>query len=152
MIRSWFFLNGSRTPYLLGGFNPQNFSKYNGKTNAQDHLSAFQITMHVFLQNEVIWCKVFTSTLIEKALTWVERLPHDRIHSLKEFKKIYLGEFGAASTVMKDETYLFKMRQTMGDIISSYINRFKKKLNSVEVIEEKSVIMCFVGGLHSGPL
>lgn len=53
---------------------------------------------------------------------------------------------------MKDKTYLFEMRQRIGESISSFITRFKKELDYVEVIMDKSVIMCFMGGLHFGPL
>lgn len=71
---------------------------------------------------------------------------------MEGFQKIFLAEFGAAGTMIKDETCLFEMRKKIGKNISSYITRFKKELDSVEVIEEKSVIMCFIGGLYSGPL
>lgn len=81
---------------------------YNEKTNARDHLTAFQMTMHVISQDEGIWWKVFASTRIEKATTWLSRLPHDSVHSWKEFKKLFQAKFRAASIIMKDKTCSFK--------------------------------------------
>lgn len=95
---------------------------------------------------------MIASTLTGKVMTWLGRLSPDIINSKKEFKKIFLPDFGAASTIMKNKTCLFEMRQKTGESIFSYITHFKKELNFVEVIEEKSVSMYFVRGLHSGPL
>lgn len=60
---------------LIDDLNPQTITMYNEKISARDHLTAFQITIHVISQDEAIWWKVFASTLIGKATTRLGRLP-----------------------------------------------------------------------------
>lgn len=52
----------------------------------------------------------------------------------------------------ENELSLFDIHQQVEESLSSYLNCFKQKLDTIEYIDQDSIIMCFVDGLRPGNL
>ena len=60
------------------------FKQFDGKSNPVDHIFNFQQKMTLETRNEVILCKVFSTTLIGPALAWFRQLPKKSIDSFED--------------------------------------------------------------------
>ena len=49
--------------------------KYDGKTDLEDHILAYEGHMLLYTDTDSVWCKVFPSTLAGLGQTWFKSIP-----------------------------------------------------------------------------
>ncbi|MED6175700.1 hypothetical protein PIB30_080824 [Stylosanthes scabra] len=80
MQRSWFS--------LPKGFIRPTDMKYDGSTNSQKHLDAFEARMNLYKVEDAIWCRAFPISLSGPAMTLFNSLPSCSINSLQKMRLI----------------------------------------------------------------
>ena len=90
------WIEGGRLPRL---FTQPTFIMYNGRTDPVEHVSHFNQRMAIHSKNEVLMCKVFSSSLGPVAMRWFDGLRAGSINSFKELTQAFGSYFITCSKV-----------------------------------------------------
>lgn len=74
--------------------------------------------------DEAMLCKVFPSTLSEKALTQLTSLKANNIDSCHSFEKIFLDKFSTIDEIPKTRGNLTNVKQQDNESLFDYLERF----------------------------
>ena len=70
-----------------------NFKQFNGKSDLVDHIFNFQQKMALEMRNEVVLCKIFSTTLTGPALAWFGQLPEKSVDSFEELCTQFIKQY-----------------------------------------------------------
>ena len=104
---------------------------YNGTSDPNDHLSYYENLMVCHRYNDITCCRLFVSTFKSYARTRFSCLPPRSIHSWNEFKTVFLAKFRINVPQAVHTISLENMKQTRGETLRSYIDRFKVATSKV---------------------
>ncbi|XP_068475296.1 uncharacterized protein [Phaseolus vulgaris] len=99
-------------------------ASFTGVEDPEAHLTAFHTQMMLSGGSDVVYCKMFMSTLSGIAMEWFVSLPEGHITSFHQFSKLFTEQYivnRAPSVVSYD---LFDVRQYQDESLKDYLNRF----------------------------
>ena len=82
---------------------------YNGRTDPVEHVSHFNQRMAIHSKNEVLMCKVFSSSLGPVAMRWFNGLGVGSVDSFKELTQAFGSHFISCSRVPRPLDSLLSM-------------------------------------------
>ncbi|XP_068498338.1 uncharacterized protein [Phaseolus vulgaris] len=116
------------SPEVMGTMVPPNLvgvkASFTGVEDPEAHLTAFHTQMMLSGDSDVVYCKMFMSTLSGIAMEWFVSLPKGHITSFPRFSKLFTEQYivnKAPAVVSYD---FFDVRQYQGESLKDYLNRF----------------------------
>ena len=71
------------------------FKQFDGKADPVDLIFHFQQKMALETRNEVILCKVFSTTFTRPALVWFKQLPGKYVDSFKKLCTLFIKQYNS---------------------------------------------------------
>jgi len=99
-------------------------ASFTGVEDSEAHLTVFHTQMMLSGGSDVVYCKLFMSTLSGIALEWFVSLSDDHITLFQQFSKLFMEQYivNRAPPVVSYD--LFDVRQSQGESLRDYLSRF----------------------------
>ena len=123
------------------------FTMYNGRIDPVKHVSHFNQKMAVHSKNEVLICKVFSSSLGPVAMRWFDSLGAGFIDSLKELTRTFRPRFITCNRVPRPLDSLLSMTMREGETLKTYSDRYWEMFNEIDGNFDDVAIRTFKVGL-----
>ena len=104
-------IEGGKGPWQ---FTQLTFTMYNSKTDPVEHVSHFNQRMTIHSKNEVLMCKVFSSSFRLVAMRWFDGLKEGSISLFKELTRAFRARFVTCSRVSRPLDSLLSMTMQEG--------------------------------------
>ncbi|XP_068504498.1 uncharacterized protein [Phaseolus vulgaris] len=117
----------------------------------ETHLAAFHTQMVLVGGSDVAKCKLFMSTLTGMAMDWFISLPDGHITSFRQLSRLFREKYLANKAPLPVSYDLFEVKQSQGETLKEYINRFGAQMVKVGTTEEPMIVYAFVKGVCPGP-
>ncbi|XP_010667479.1 uncharacterized protein LOC104884512 [Beta vulgaris subsp. vulgaris] len=108
--------------------------KYDGKTDPEDHISAYEGHMLLYADTDSVWCKVFPSTLVGLGQTWFKSIPPATIFDFRQFTSMFVTHF--VSNKRKS--------------LRNYVGRFNAEAVTIPSLQQEVVVLGLMTGLREG--
>nr|GEW91202.1 reverse transcriptase domain-containing protein [Tanacetum cinerariifolium] len=118
----------------------------------EDHVKIFQAAAQVERWAMPTWCHMFNSTLIEAARVWFDEIPPESIYSYKNLKAAFLAYFMQQKKYVKDPVEIHNIKQTDGETIEDFMERFKVETGRMKGAPECMRISGFMHGVNNPKL
>ncbi|XP_073137629.1 uncharacterized protein [Henckelia pumila] len=116
---------------LTAGVKIENLPEYDGSGDPQDHLDRFYAKSNLYDFSDAAYCKIFRTTLANRALAWFNKLPAGSIASLEQLTQRFLHQFSINRKYPKTASYLFSVVQKEGESLREYVQRFIQAVHEV---------------------
>ncbi|XP_073153497.1 uncharacterized protein [Henckelia pumila] len=100
---------------LTAGVKIASLPEYDGSGDPQDHLDRFYAKADLYDFSDAVYCKIFRTTLTNRALAWFNKLPAGSIASLEQLTQRFLHQFSINRKYPKTASYLFSVVQKEGE-------------------------------------
>jgi len=87
------------------------FDKYDGMTNPDNHMRVFTHQMMFHAVSDLIWCRVFSTSLTGEALEWFSELSANSIDSFATLKAMFSTQFAPLRPAILTVDNLVNIRQ-----------------------------------------
>ena len=121
---------------------------YDGISDPNDHLSYYENLMVCHRYNDITCCRLFVSTFKAYARTWFSCLPPRSLHSWGEFKATFLAKFRINIPQAVHTMSLENVKQTQGESLRSYIERFKTAASKVRDLRPVIAVDSFIRNMN----
>ena len=138
-----------RSPYHQNFELPQGES-YDGSKDSLDHLESFKTLMHLQGVADEIMCKAFPTTLKGPSRIWFSRLTPNSISTFKELSAQFASHFFGGHRYKKSTACLISLKQWEDETLRSYIARFNKEAFSIDIVDDKILVVAFMNRLQKG--
>ncbi|KAL0284243.1 UNVERIFIED_CONTAM: hypothetical protein Sangu_2837800 [Sesamum angustifolium] len=125
-------------------------TKYNGTGDPKDHLDKFLAKANLLDMTDAGYCKILSSTLAGKAMTWFNQLPTLTIENFEQLSKHFLYHFSINKIYPKTAPYLFTVVQQEQESLRDYVQRFLKTVLEVPHFNHELLTNILQQGLHRG--
>jgi len=115
------------------------------------HLTAFHTQMMLSGGSDVVYCKMFMSTLQGTALEWFVSLPTGYITNFQQFSKLFVEQYIVNKAPPRVSYDLFDVRQYQGESLRDYLNRFGAQMVRSPAKDEEMLVYAFKKGVLPGP-
>jgi len=115
------------------------------------HFTAFHTQMMLSGGTDVVYCKVFMSTLSGTALDWFVSLPTGHITTFQQFSKIFVEQYIVNKAPPLVSYDLFDVRQYQGESLKDFLNRFGAQIVRLLGKDEEMFVHAFKKGVLPGP-
>jgi len=118
-----------------------------GVEDPETHLTAFHTQMMLSWGSDVVYCKLFMSTLSGIALEWFVSLPDGHITSFQQFSKLFMEQYivNRAPPVVSYD--LFDVQQNQGESLRDYLSRFGAQVVRLPNKDEDMLVHAFKKGV-----
>ncbi|XP_048489887.1 uncharacterized protein LOC125491858 [Beta vulgaris subsp. vulgaris] len=125
-------------------------SKYDGISDPDDHVAAYEGHMFLYMQVDGIWCKVFPSTLIGIAQTWFKSLKPCSISSFSQLSPTFSTHF--VSNRRRERTIgdFLSVKQGENEILRDFVGRFNVEATSIPKLQQDVAVLALMTGLKEG--
>ncbi|XP_052177663.1 uncharacterized protein LOC127791727 [Diospyros lotus] len=124
---------------------------YAGTSDPMDHLDLFTSHMMVQDASDVMWCRVFLSTLERHAWAWYSNLAHHSIVSFAQLRGSFLAHFAPLRRHRRSTMALVSMKQNQGEPLKDFVSRFNMEALSIENFDHSVAMVAFQNALRPGP-
>ncbi|GKC16010.1 reverse transcriptase domain-containing protein [Tanacetum coccineum] len=131
---------------------PNNVKTYDGTGDPEDQVKIFQAAAQVERWAMPTWCHMFNSTLIGTTRVWFDKLPLESIDGYKDLKTAFLAYFMQQKKYVKDPVEIHNIKQTDGETIEDFMERFKVKTGRMNGAPECMQIFEFMHGVNNPEL
>ncbi|XP_010667003.1 uncharacterized protein LOC104884108 [Beta vulgaris subsp. vulgaris] len=125
-------------------------SKYDGTSDPDDHVAAYEGHMFLYTQVDAIWCKVFLSTLTGMAQTWFKSLKPDSISSFSQLSSTFSTHFVSNRRRERTTGELLSIKQGENESMRDYIGRFNVEAVSIPKLQQDVAVLALMTGLKEG--
>ena len=123
---------------------------YDGLRDSLDHLESFKILMHLQGMADEIMCRTFPTILKGPTRVWFSRLTPNSISTFKELSAQFASHFFGGHRYKKSTACLISLKQWEDETLRSYIARFNKEAFSIDVVDDKILVVTFMNRLQKG--
>ena len=95
-------------------------------------------------------CRAFPTTLKGPARIWFSKLTPNSISTFKELSAQFASHFFGGHRYKKSTTCLISLKQWEDETLRSYIARFNKEAFSIDVVDDKILVVAFMNRLQKG--
>nr|GEV90269.1 reverse transcriptase domain-containing protein [Tanacetum cinerariifolium] len=131
---------------------PNNVKTYDETGDPEDHVKNFQAAAQVERWAMPTWCHLFNSTLIGTARVWFDELPPESIDGYTDLKAAFLAYFMQQKKYVKDPVEIHNIKQTDGETIKEFMERFKIENGRINGAPECMRISGFMHGVNNREL
>ncbi|XP_019432678.1 PREDICTED: uncharacterized protein LOC109339659 [Lupinus angustifolius] len=124
--------------------------QYDGTTDPQDHLDAFEASMLFHGATDPIMCRAFPLTLKKATLQWFTRLAPNSINTWGTLASPFNTRFIASKEQPRSLYTLSGIRQGSNESIRAYLDRFNTEAMKVRTLSPKVAVHVLVMGLQEG--
>ncbi|KAL2245951.1 UNVERIFIED_CONTAM: hypothetical protein Sindi_2863300 [Sesamum indicum] len=135
---------------LPAGLKVSNLSEYDGTGDPQEHLDKIYAKIDWYDLSDAAYCKVFRTTLSQRALAWFNQLPAGTISSLEQLVQRFLHHFPMNKKVPKTAAYLFTIRQREGETLRDFMQRFVDAVHEVPHVNQELLASIVQQNLQPG--
>ncbi|XP_031120632.1 uncharacterized protein LOC116023761 [Ipomoea triloba] len=101
--------------------------------------------------SDAVMCRGFFATLDGQAQDWFTSLPERSISTFTDLSRKFLSYFASSIPKKKPFSNMCKLEQGSTEMLTDYLNRWKKEARTVENFDEKAAIPIFTSNVRSGP-
>jgi len=98
-----------------------NRDRYDGSTNPDEHMDAYTTHMSLYTSDDVVLCRVFSTSLKGAALTWFTKLSPNYIDSFATLVAKFETQFATSRSHHLTSTALVGIRQEKGELPSTLL-------------------------------
>ena len=117
---------------------------YEGKTDPQDHLNAFNDQMDLFEVSSQAWCRCFAVTLTTTAKKWFRQIEPETVASWTQLSRLFMRQFQGARKYATPLSRLASIKQGLHETLKAYIRRFNEELETIHNPQENGVLMAAI--------
>ena len=128
------------------------FKQIDGKSDPVDHIFNFQQKMALETRNEVILCKVFSTTLTGPALAWFRQLPEKFVDNFEELCTLFIKQYNNNRQQQKTMANLHRLVQNENETPQQYLSRFMEVMNMICDVDSVAPARSFIKGLLPGSM
>ncbi|XP_057252269.1 uncharacterized protein LOC130592118 [Beta vulgaris subsp. vulgaris] len=125
-------------------------SKYDGTSDPDDHVAAYEGHMFLYTDVDAIWCKVFPSTLTGIAQTWFKSLKPGSISSFSQLSSTFSTHFVSNRRRERTTGELLSVKQGANESLRDYIGRFNVEAVSIPRLQQDVAVLALMTGLKEG--
>ncbi|XP_057248573.1 uncharacterized protein LOC130590369 [Beta vulgaris subsp. vulgaris] len=125
-------------------------SKYDGTSDPDDHVAAYEGHMFLYTDVDAIWCKVFPSTLTGIAQTWFKSLKPGSISSFSQLSSTFSTHFVSNRRHERTTGELLSVKQGANESLRDYIGRFNVEAVSIPRLQQDVAVLALMTGLKEG--
>ncbi|XP_010667067.3 uncharacterized protein LOC104884166 [Beta vulgaris subsp. vulgaris] len=125
-------------------------SKYDGTSDPDDHVAAYEGHMFLYTQVDAIWCKVFPSTLTGIAQTWFKSLKPGSVSSFSLLSSMFSTHFVSNRRRERTTGELLSVKQGENESLRDYIGRFNVEAVSIPRLQQDVAVLALMTGLKEG--
>ena len=115
------------------------------------HLTVFHTQMMLSRRSDVVYYKVFMSTLSGTALDWFVSLPTGHIITFQQFSMMFVEQYIVNKAPPLVSYDLFDVRQYQGESLKDFLNRFRAQIVRLPGKDEEMFVHAFKKGIFPGP-
>ena len=117
---------------LPTGFRMSAMATYEGKTNPQDHLDAFNNQTDLLQVTTIARCKCFAVTLLGTTKKCIHQIEPDIVVSWRQLSSMFMHQFQGARKYATPLSRLSSIKQGPNETLKSYIKRFNDELTTIQ--------------------
>ncbi|XP_057452012.1 uncharacterized protein LOC130743803 [Lotus japonicus] len=121
---------------------------YSGKADPKEHLLYFNTKMVISAASDAVKCRMFPATFKGTAMAWFTTLPRGSITNFRDFSSKFLIQFSASKTKQLTIEDLYNVRQSKGETLKQYVERFSAAFVKIEESEPHACARAFKNGLQ----
>ncbi|XP_057249103.1 uncharacterized protein LOC130590633 [Beta vulgaris subsp. vulgaris] len=125
-------------------------SKYDGTSDPDDHVAAYEGHMFLYTDVDAIWCKVFPSTLTGIAQTWFKSLKPGSISSFSQLSSTFSTHFISNRRRERTTGELLSVKQGANESLRDYIGCFNVEAVSIPRLQQDVAVLALMTGLKEG--
>ncbi|XP_057248958.1 uncharacterized protein LOC130590504 [Beta vulgaris subsp. vulgaris] len=125
-------------------------SKYDGTSDPDDHVAAYEGHMFLYTQVDAIWSKVFPSTLTGIAQTWFKSLKPGSVSSFSLLSSMFSTHFVSNRRRERTTGELLSVKQGENKSLRDYIGRFNVEAVSIPRLQQDVAVLALMTGLKEG--
>ena len=126
------------------GFRMPTMTTYEGKTDPQDHLDAFNDQMDLLQVSSRARCRCFAVTLIATTKKWFRQIEPETVLSWTPFLGLFMRQFQGARKYATLLSRLASIKQGSNETLKAYVRRFNKELTTIHNPQKNRVLMAMI--------
>ena len=134
--------------HLLTGFRMPTMTTYEGRTDPQDHLNAFNDQMDLLQVSSRTRCLYFVVTLTVTAKKWFKKIEPETVASSTQLSGLFMRQFQRARKYATLLSRLASIKQGLHETLKAYVRRFNEELATIHNPLENSVLMATISGVR----
>ena len=145
------------TEWIIDELKPKDFvvpsfKQFDGKSDPVDHIFNFQQKMALETRNEVILCKVFSTTLIGPTLAWLRQLTEKSVNNFEDLCTQFIKQYNSNRQQQKMMIDLHRLVQNEDETPQQYLTRFMEVMNMIYDVDSIAAAGSFIKGLQPGSM
>ncbi|KAL0461221.1 UNVERIFIED_CONTAM: hypothetical protein Slati_0009700 [Sesamum latifolium] len=135
---------------LPQGVQIPSLTEYDGIGDPENHLDKFLAKADLLDMSDAGYCKIFSTTLVGKAMTWFNQLLTHTIESFEQLSQHFLHHFSINKRYPKTTSYLFTVVQQEQESLRDYVQRFSEVVLEVPYLNHELLASILQQGLRRG--
>ena len=108
-----------------------NRDQYDGSTDPDEHMDAYTTHMSLYTSDDVVLCRVFSTSLKGATLSWFNKLPPNSIDSFTTLVMKFETQFATSRPHHLTSIALIGIHQEKGESLRTFVDRFSKVAMSI---------------------
>jgi len=119
---------------------------FTGVEDPEAHLTTFHTQMMLTGGSDVVYCKLFMSTLASTALEWFVSLPDGHITTFDQFSTLFREQLLVNKAPPLISYDVFDIKQYQGESLKEFLNRFGVQVVRLNTKDEAMTVHAFTKG------
>ncbi|XP_021762916.1 uncharacterized protein LOC110727646 [Chenopodium quinoa] len=122
--------------------------RYDGRGDPSRFITSYEGHIMLYTNSDVVWCKVFPTTLIGVAADWFNNVENGMIDSFEKLTEMFIGQYVINSVRQRTSGELMAVEQREDDSLRDYIRRFNNEENTIPKLQQEIAVMALMNGLN----
>ncbi|XP_021764714.1 uncharacterized protein LOC110729292 [Chenopodium quinoa] len=122
--------------------------RYDGRGDPSRYITSYEGHMILYTNSDVVWCKVFPTTLTGAAADWFNNLGNGTIDSFHKLAEIFVGKYISNSVRQITSGELMAVGKKSDESLRDYIRRFNNEANTIPKLQQEIAVMALMNGLN----
>ncbi|XP_021716778.1 uncharacterized protein LOC110684647 [Chenopodium quinoa] len=122
--------------------------RYDGRGDPSRYITSYEGHMILYTNSDVVWCKVFPTTLTGAAANWFNNLGNGTIDSFEKLTEMFVGQYISNNVRQRTSGELMAVEQRPDDPLRDYIRRLNNEANTIPKLQQEIVVMALMNGLN----
>ncbi|XP_021746868.1 uncharacterized protein LOC110712722 [Chenopodium quinoa] len=122
--------------------------RYDGRGDPGRFITSYEGHMMLYTNSDVVWCKVFPTTLVGAAADWFNNLENGMVDSFEKLTEMFVGQYVSNSVQQRTSGELMAVEQRSDESLRDYIRRFNNEANTIPKLQQEIAVMALMNGLN----